>query len=190
MRNSEFHFACNKDSNDSFQIWILCKIFVNQEKQQNCALFTFVFIFPSGHAFYWKGLQWTSLTTEANSFRRFLDFFASRKFEQLSANYSWTSAQFCFPLKVIFKFWTLSISKKEVLELKREIVENVGEISDEELEIERKHRKLAKIVTLTVLVIYNLALGFIFLFSLLSGVSPIYLQLPWTKYFESIVVLT
>jgi hypothetical protein len=88
-----------------------------------------------------------------------------------------------FFLKMIFKLASLVINIENLVNLRKTILQEEENISDEDLQIEKKYRKLTRIIHLLLVMNYSFAGFFTFvspIFAKDKFAMPLYVQLPGT----------
>lgn len=87
-------------------------------------------------------------------------------------------------LKVVFRIASLVVNNKKLVSLKKNMLEDDENISDDNLEIEKRYRRITRIVFVMIFVLYFSTVA-LFLISPLffqhKFSMPAYVQLPGTK---------
>lgn len=76
------------------------------------------------------------------------------------------------------------INQQKLLSLKKEVLDDIADTSEEDLEIELKFRKNTRIITVSFFAYMMSSLAVVLFFPVFmrkNFAMPIYTQLPWTK---------
>lgn len=108
----------------------------------------------------------------------FVDFSRERQ-KQFSAFLCFSAA-----IQVIFKMISLAANFKKVLELKKQILKEAENISEEDFTVEKKYRKITRVVLPLLSFNYFFAVSLLFIYPMFSTEKfsvPFHVQLPGTK---------